>query len=94
MEKTISPLPWSRFNLTIRDATADTIAGVDGVNYKIATANAEFIVTACNSFEAMISALGECRAEISRINSAAGETVFNPAVTQLINSALALSKGK
>lgn len=33
-------------------------------------------------------ALREARAEITRINKAAGKTIFNPAATQLIDAAL------
>ncbi len=32
--------------------------------------------------------LAEVRAEISRLNAAAGETVFNPAITQMVDAAI------
>lgn len=40
------------------------------------------------SNEEIYDALREVRAEISRINEAAGETVFNPSATQLTDAAL------
>jgi hypothetical protein len=42
----------------------------------------------------LLAALEECRAEITRINRAAGETVFNPAVTQMVDAALAKARGE
>lgn len=36
-----------------------------------------------------LAALREVRAEISRINAAAGETIFNPAATELLAAVIA-----
>lgn len=44
--------------------------------------------------EDMLAALVECRAEISRINAAAGETRFNPAATTLVDAAIAKAEGR
>ena len=41
-----------------------------------------------------LAALVECRAEITRINEAAGETVFNPAATGMVGSAIAKARGE
>jgi len=38
--------------------------------------------------EEIYDALREARAEINRLNEAAGETVFNPAATSLVDSSL------
>lgn len=35
-----------------------------------------------------LAALAEVRAEITRLNKAAGETVFNPAATQLLEAVI------
>jgi len=40
------------------------------------------------SDEEIYDALREARAEISRLNEAAGEAVFNPAATSLVDSSL------
>ena len=39
--------------------------------------------------EDMITDLREVRAEISRVNSAAGQTIFNPAATDAVDAMLA-----
>lgn len=45
------------------------------------------VAVAADEFAEIVSALDEVRAEISRLNKAAGETVFNPAATQLVDTA-------
>lgn len=40
-------------------------------------------------FDDAVAALRETRPEISRVNKAAGETIFNPAATQMIDAVLA-----
>lgn len=42
--------------------------------------------------DAMLAALREVRPEISRLNRAAGETVFNPAATDMVDAAIALAE--
>ncbi len=59
-----------------------------------ARANAAFIVRACNSHDELVAALEEARAAITAVNRGAGETVFNPAATQLVDAALKLARGE
>ncbi len=58
----------------------------------ISEANAAFIVRACNSHDALVAALVEVRAAITEVNRGAGETVFNPAVTQIVDAVLKLAQ--
>lgn len=50
-------------------------------------------VTQVEMIHEMSLALIEARVEIRRINEAAGHTVFNPSVTQMIESALNTTTG-
>tara|TARA_R100000458_G_C8252381_1_gene229055 strand:+ start:1190 stop:1402 length:213 start_codon:yes stop_codon:yes gene_type:complete len=53
-------------------------------------ANARLIAAAPELLEALL----EARHEISRLNKAAGETVFNPAATELADAAIAKARGE
>jgi polygalacturonase len=57
---------------------------------KVGMANAMLLAAAPDALECLI----EARAEISRINIAAGETVFNPAITSMIDYAIAKATGE
>lgn len=93
---THAPGPW-----TIRGPHQDGSAGIsDAAGVGIASFSSAVSKPKIENIRIMaagpdmLEALVECRAEISRINAAAGETRFNPAATALVDAAIAKARGE
>ena len=82
------------FSIVKADDTGGSIADVFGDSMDEAEANAKLIVRAVNSHDALVEAAREVRAEIARLNSVTGQTVFNPAVTELLDAARRLAESE
>lgn len=54
----------------------------------------EVLLAVIEMRDQMLEALRECRPEITRLNASAGETVFNPSATELIDAAIAKAEGR
>jgi hypothetical protein len=87
-----TPGPWSAWIGSNQQVSVDTGDSVftSKVTGKTAEANARLIASAPDALSALI----EASLEISRLNEAAGETVFNPAVTSMIRAAIAKAEGR
>lgn len=92
-----SPTPWAIDEYgTVRDARGEPIvmSGVgSGSGSPERPANTRAMLRSVNAHGAAIDALREVSAEISRVNRAAGETIFNPAATAAVRAVLALVDG-